>query len=208
MSNRLGRGSERERTGTARPSPRSPRLRVRRMVLALLLAACAFLGGGPPPGVRAQDDVPPATLPTSLSQRLRAQGHAVEPTEAAYLDADERLTESFVQPLVVVLAFANQPSRHDDWRLSVRQQLQQLVRLDPLRTPVIPPVALQGAHTQAVLHRHHLRAAAEAWLVALEADDPEWLQRGGAEYAAAESARIGWHRALWERYVGQPLPAP
>jgi len=178
-----------------------------RALLAIALLAGLFGGGAPPWPAAAQGEaVPPVTAPVPLSERLRAQGHAVDPAEAAYLDADEQVTEGFVQPLTVVLAFADAPQRLADWHATATELLRQLLRRDPLQTPVIPPPALQAVHAQAVAYRQHLRAAAEAWLAGLEAGAPDWLQWGAAEYGAAEAARAEWYRALWERYVGEPPP--
>jgi hypothetical protein len=156
----------------------------------------------------AQPAVPSPTAPLPLSERLRAQGHVVETAEAAYLDADERITEGFVRRLAVVLAFADAPQRVDDWRATATVLLRQMVDLDPLEAPVIPPASLQAVHRQAVAYRQHLRAAATAWLAGIEAGAPDWLQWGAEEYGAAEAARADWYRALWDRYVGQPPLAP
>lgn len=180
------------------------RLAMRRGLWLGLLVAVLTLAPGAP--ARAQDVAPAVTILIPLSERLRAQGHAPDAAEAAYLDADERVTEAFLQPLLVVLAFADQPQRRDDWRPTATEYLRYLARQEPTTTPVIPPATLLPLHEQAVTYRRHLRAAAVAWLAAIEANEPEWLPAGSEEYAAAERARLGWYRALWERYVGGPPP--
>ena len=168
----------------------------------LLLAAIAT------PAASAQDEpVPPAGPPRTVSERLRDQGQIVPDAEAAYLDADEQVQEQFLQALIFVELLSNVAPTVQDWRAAMLQALQYFASLDPDPGPA-PPIALQAVHAEAVRHRERLRAAAEAWLAGVEADDPAWRQRGAAELGAAEQARLLWHRALLERYAARAVPGP
>jgi hypothetical protein len=194
--------------GTSRRRPRwignwTPTRMLPVVVLAVLLLAAIA-----PPAASAQDEpVPPAGPPRTVSERLREQGQIVPDAEAAYLDADEQVQEQFLQALIAVELLSNVAPTLQDWRAVMAQALRHLASLDPDPGPV-PPTALQAVHAEAVRHRERLRAAAEAWLAGVEADDPAWRQRGAADLGAAEQARLLWHRALLERYAGRAIPGP
>ncbi len=172
----------------------------------LAAPACAALIVASP--VVAQDAVPPAGPPVSLSGRLLAQGHPVTPAEAVYLDADEQVTEQYVRLLVVIQELAGMAPTAPGWRQAMTTYLQALADLDPTQAPVAPPDSLAPVHAQAVDHRAQLGASARAWLVGVQAGDSGWVARGAEAYGAAESARLAWQRALWEHYVGAPAPGP
>jgi hypothetical protein len=150
--------------------------------------------------------VPAAGPPLSLSGRLLAQGHAVSPAEATYLDADEQVTEQYVRLLVVVQELSRALPTAEGWRPTILAYLEALAQLDPAQAPVPPPAELRDVHAQAVAYRAHLGRAAAAWLAAIQADDPAWLLRGNDAYAAAERARLTWYQALWEHYTGESAP--
>ncbi|HLH23955.1 MAG TPA: hypothetical protein VK066_15635 [Chloroflexota bacterium] len=178
--------------------------------LGLLLGAVLVIGLawgalGAPPAV-GQDDVPAAGPPLSLSGRLRAQGHDVAPDEAVYLDADEEVTEQYVRLLVVVQDLSQMLPTTEGWRPALIANLQAMAQLEPTLAPVPPPEGLRDVHAQSVAYREHLGKAADAWLAAVQADDPTWLLRGTDEYAAAEQARLAWYQALYEYYTGEPAP--
>ncbi len=176
-------------------------------VTVALLGALLLLGVGPFPAA-SQEEVPAAGPPLSLSQRLTAQGHTVAPDEAAYLDADEQVTEDFVRLLAYVQMMMTVPPSTEGWRESLGNFLEAMVVLDPERTPVPPPESLAEVHADAVAYRAHLSSAALEWLHGVEASDPAWMQRGMDEYGAAEQARLAWYKALYERYTGEPAPGP
>ncbi|HZR99966.1 MAG TPA: hypothetical protein VFE37_14735 [Chloroflexota bacterium] len=180
-----------------------------RGVLALLglLAVCGWGLVGAPLAA-SQDEVPAAGPPLSLSGRLLAQGHAVTPAEAVYLDADEQVTEQYVRLLVVVQELSRMLPTTEGWRPALMANLQAMADLDPAEAPVPPPEGLEAVHAASVGYRAHLGAAASEWLAAVRADDPTWLLRGNDEYAAAERARLAWYQALWEHYTGEPAPNP
>jgi hypothetical protein len=176
--------------------------------LALALTLLAVLVGGWPAPTEAQDEVPAAGPPLAISQRLRAQGHTVDAAEAAYLDADEQVTDEYVRLLGYVQMVISTPASASDWRDDMVSFLEPMALLAPDRTPVPPPDSLAAVHTAAVGYRTHLGAAALQWLRAVEANDPQWVQAGLEEYGAAERARLAWQKALYERYVGEPAPGP
>jgi hypothetical protein len=180
---------------------------LRLSLAAALLGALVLLVAGAP-AAASQEEVPAAGPPLSLSQRLAAQGHAVAPAEAEYLDADEQVTEEFVRLLAYVQMMMGIPPNTEGWRETMVNFLEPMVLLDPERTPVAPPAPLAAVHAGAVAYRAHLSAAALEWLNGVEAGDPAWLQRGLSEYGAAEQARLAWHKALYERYTGEPAPGP
>lgn len=154
------------------------------------------------------DEVPPAGPAVPMSARLHAQGYDVAAPEAAYLDADEQVTEAYLRPLTMVQVLMATPPSRPCWAEVMTLYLEMLERLDPAWAPVPPPADLQGVHAAAVAYRAHLGAAARAWLGGVRADDPAWLTRGQADYAAAERARRAWYAALWEHYAGEPPPGP
>jgi hypothetical protein len=175
-------------------------------LLALWLLAglgWALLGAAP---AAAQDEVPAAGPPLSLSGRLLAQGHRVTPAEAIYLDADEQVTEQYVRLLVVVQEISRAAPTAEGWRPTILAYLDAMGQLDPAQAPVPPPEGLGAVHAHAVAHRAQLGTAAAEWRAAIQADDPTWLLRGNDAYAAAERARLAWHQALWEHYTGEPAP--
>ncbi len=161
----------------------------------------------PVPSAR-PEEVLPAGPPRSLSARLRAQGHPVAPAEAAYLDADEQVTEQYVRLLVVVQELAALPPTTPEWRRAMVLYLEAMANLDPAAAPVPPPDGLLAVHTHAVAYREGLGTAARQWLAAIRAEDPAWLLQGADAYGAAEQARLAWQKALWEYYVGEPAPGP
>jgi hypothetical protein len=174
------------------------------VVVALLAALGAGLLAAMP--AAGQDEVPPAGPPLSLSGRLLAQGHAVTPAEALYLDADEQVTEQYVRLLVVVQELSRMLPTTEGWRPALLANLRAMAALDPAQAPVPPPEGLSDVHAASVAYREHLGVAAAEWLAAVQAEDPTWLLRGNDEYAAAERARLVWYQALWEHYTGEPAP--
>jgi len=205
--------------GTARGA--RPALSVLLNVLLLFL----LLGWRTAALAAAQEEtVPPAGPPLSVSARLLAQGHPVQPAEAVYLDADEQVTERYIGLLVVVDFLASMfpnaaawksataadlmPPDADDWKSAMVACLQALAALNPGETPVPPPAGLMAVHGDSVAYREHLAAAAREWLAGVEADDPAWRERGLGEYGEAERARLAWYKELWEHYTGQPAPGP
>jgi hypothetical protein len=139
---------------------------------------------------------------------LLAQGHPVQPVEAVYLDADEKVTEDFVGLLVVVDLLGSLSPTVEDWKSAMVGYLQDLAALNPRATPVPPPPGLVAVHDDSVAYREHLGAAAREWLAGVQADDPAWRERGFDEYGAAERARLAWYKDLWVYYTGQPAPTP
>ena len=178
-----------------------------RLALVLMLLA-AVAGGALPAPTAAQEEVPAAGPPLAISQRLRAQGHTVTADEAAYLDADEQVTDEYVRLLGYVQLVMSSPANAADWRDDMVAFLEPMALLVPDRTPVPPPDTLAAVHAAAVGYHTHLGAAALQWLRAVEANDPQWVQAGLEEYGAAERARLAWQKALYERYVGEPAPGP
>jgi hypothetical protein len=176
--------------------------------LAASLTGALLLVGATAAPAHGQEDLPQAGPPLSLSQRLQAQGHSVASAEAAYLDADEQVTDEFVRLLAYVQMVMSVPATTDGWQDSMVRLLEPMVVLDPERAPVPPPDSLAAVHAASVGYRSHLSAAALQWLGGVEANDPAWLQRGLEEYGAAERARLAWHKALYEYYTGEPAPGP
>jgi hypothetical protein len=113
-----------------------------------------------------QDEVPSAGPPRSLSGRLLAQGHAVTPAEAVYLDTDEQVTEQYVRLLVVVQELASMPPTAEGWQTALVTYLRALADLDPAQAPVPPPDTLGAVHARSVAYREHLATAAREWLAA------------------------------------------
>jgi hypothetical protein len=147
-------------------------------VLAAALTGALLLGGASAAPAHGQEDVPQAGAPLSVSQRLQAQGHRVAQAEAAYLDADEQVTDEFVRLLAYVQMVMAVPTTADGWQDSMVRLLEPMVVLDPERAPVPPPESLATVHAASVGYRSHLSAAALQWLGGVEASDPAWLQRG------------------------------
>jgi hypothetical protein len=177
----------------------------RSTVLAILsLTSLLFLGS---PAARAQTaDAPPAI--TSLSQLLRAVGYDLSAAETAFFDADEQVQAAFAQSLAYVelLSAVDPAQRNDEWRQELVATLTRIVSLDPTASPQAP-AHLERLRELAIAQRTHFWRAARQWLDAVQADDPDWVQRGVDEYRAGLQQMANWHQELLARYPppqGQP----
>jgi hypothetical protein len=156
----------------------------------------------PAPQPGSDEVVPPATAPQPLSAQIRAAGFNVTDEEAAYLDADADYTDRFVAPMLTVELHA--PYVSDDFsRQVVLSQLQQVATLDPDGNTVRPPASLAELQRIQVARRASLRQAAQQWLGALQANDPNWVMAGADAYGAARQGEVDWYAALRQRLSGQ-----
>lgn len=176
----------------------------RRLVLAAFgFASMTLLGGG---GVAAQTADAPVIW--TFSQYLRSNGYNISDAESQFLDADEQIQAVFTQTLVNVdlLSRAEAAMRNDDWRQALVGELRRLVNMDPNAAPVAP-ASLQRLRDLGVDQRLHMWRAARAWLDAVEAGDPEWLQRGSEEFRYGMAGMSSWQQELVSRYP-PPQPEP
>jgi hypothetical protein len=181
---------------------------MRRATRAILLALM-LLGLAAPTGAQQSEEeaVPPATGPVPLSAALRNAGYTLTAEEAAYLDADEGVTEQFLTPLLTIELHA--PYVQDEYsRQIVLAELRRLAALDPTATPVAPPPTLAELHRLALARRTSLQEAARQWLEGLEANDPAWVARGAEAYGRARQAEADWYALLRQRLSASSPGAP
>ena len=175
----------------------------------LILTALLTLGVSPlfaPPGVSAQSadsQVPIATF----SQYLRTQRHRLSDAETAFFDADEAVQTVYAQALVNVdlLSRVDPERRNDEWRQALLGELGRILATDPASAPAAPP-NLQRLRELGIAQRTNMWAAARRWLDALQAGDPEWLQRGGDEFRAALQGMSNWQQELVALYPPPQQP--
>lgn len=174
---------------------------MRRYLLILMLAG-ALLAAAPPLAAQQEEEaVPPATAPQALSVQIRGAGFTITDDEAAYLDADAQFTDQFVAPMMTVELHA--PYVSDDFsRQVVLNQLQQVARLDPTASTVRPPASMADLDRVQVARRTAIRQAAQQWLTALQANDPNWVMAGSDAYGAARQGEADWYAALRQRLSG------
>jgi hypothetical protein len=176
---------------------------VLRQALAIILLAFAVLAAAPRVAAQQEGDeaVPPATAPQPLSVQIRAAGFTVTDQEAAYLDADAQFTDQFVAPMLTVELHA--PFVSDDFSHQVvLSQLQQVANLDPNGNTVQPPPSLAELERIQAARRASIRQAAQQWLAALQANDPNWVMAGSDAYGAARQGEADWYAALRQRLAG------
>jgi hypothetical protein len=137
----------------------------------------------------------------TFSQGLRAQGYNLSDAEVAFLDADEQIQAVYVQALIALdlLSQVDADRRNDDWRQAVVTELQRVLALDPAAAPAAPE-NLQHFRELAIAFRRDVNAAASKWLEALQANDPEWLQRGLADYSSARRRLSDMQQELYTLY--------
>ncbi len=158
----------------------------------------------PPPtagqGPTTDEVIPPPMPAQTISQVIRNAGYSLTPEEAAYLDADERLTERFVNAVItadLAVDMVNDPQV----RQVLMDQLRAVTQLDPAALDVPPPPSLQALHQVGQLRREALQRTARAWLEGLEANDPVWINRGMDAYAQARQAEADWYTMLRQRLL-------
>lgn len=166
----------------------------------------------PPPagqGPTTEEVIPPPMPAQTISQIIRSAGYSLTPEEAAYLDADEQLTERFVNAIItadLAVSMVNEPAV----RQLLIDQLRAVTRLDPA-LGMQPPPSLQMLHQVGQLRREALQRTARAWLEGLEANDPFWINRGMEPYAQARQAEADWYTMLRQRLIASasaPTTAP
>lgn len=152
----------------------------------------------------AQTPVPAPTAMT-FSQALRSQGYSLSDAEVAFLDADEQIQAAYVQALISIdlLSQVDAERRNDDWRQAVQTELQRILAQDPAAAPSAPQ-SLQHFRELAIAFRRDVAAAATKWLEALQANDPEWLQRGLADYSSARRRLADMQQELYTLYPPPP----
>jgi hypothetical protein len=173
-----------------------------RLLLVILTLASVLLTAAPAVAVQQSDEtVPPATAPQPLSVQIRAAGFNVSDEEAAYLDADAQLTDQFIAPMLTVELHAATIS--DEFsRQVILAQLQQVTRLDPNASSVQVPASLAELQRIQVARRTSIRQAAQQWLTAVQANDPNWVTAGADAYGAARQGEVDWYAALRQRLAG------
>jgi hypothetical protein len=148
------------------------------------------------------ETVPPVTAPIPISQMLRNAGYNLSADEGTFLDADERLTDQFVTPVLTVELQA--PFANDEFsRQVILAELRKVVALDP-GAAAPAPASLSEVARISVLRRTAIRQAAQGWLAGLEANDPSWVVRGSDAYGTARQAEVDWYAALRQRLGGTP----
>jgi hypothetical protein len=176
-----------------------------RRALTIFTLAIVLLAAAPPLAAQQGSDeaVPPATAPQPLSAQIRAAGYNVTDEEAAYLDADAQFTDQFVAPMLTVELHA--PYASDEFsRQVILNQLQQVANLDPNGNSVQPPASLAELQRIQAARRAAIRQAAQQWLAALQANDPNWVMAGAEAYGAARQGEADWYAALRQRLAGSP----
>jgi hypothetical protein len=140
-----------------------------------------------------------------MSQVIRQAGHSLTEAEAAYLDAEQQLQIAWVTPLWQIVTLAGPEGGLPDasTQAAIRAELEKLLTLDPTAGPPAPP-QYQRLRELAVAQRQALQRAAQAWLAALQAGDPDWRQRGADDAQAAQRALEEWAAEMVARY---PPPA-
>jgi len=147
----------------------------------------------------------PSQFPT-ISEVIRQAGHSLSDAEAAYLDAEQQLQIQWVSPLYQVVALAGPEGGvpDADTQAAIRAELEKILALDPNAGPT-PPPQYQRLRELAVGQRQALRRAAQAWLTALQAGDPDWRQRGTADAQVAQQQLEAWAAEMVALY---PPPQP
>lgn len=171
----------------------------------LFLMLAGLLGVLAAQGAPALAQTPvPAPAATTFSQALRAQGHNLSDAEVAFLDSDEQIQANYIQALVNIdlLSRVDAERRTDSWRQAVLSELNRILAQDPAAAPPAPP-SLEQFRELAVAYRRDVFAAASKWLEAMQANDPEWLQRGTADYSSSLQRLSAMQQELANRY-----PAP
>jgi hypothetical protein len=174
----------------------------------LLSLAIGLLAAAPPLAAQqdADEAVPPATAPQPFSVQLRSAGFNITDAEAAYLDADAQFTDQFVAPMMTVELHA--PYATDDFsRQVILAELQKVAALDPNGNTTQPPLTMAELQRIAVARRASIRQAAQQWLAALQANDPNWVQAGAESYGAARQGEADWYTALRQRLSAGGAPA-
>lgn len=151
-------------------------------------------------------DVSITTL--SPSQLIRQAGYSLTDAEAAYLDADQPIGQQYSTALLQVMALAGPNAGLPDSAMQPAAEavLQRLSALDPTAAPTAPD-SLQRLRALAVDQRQAMQRAANAWLTALRAGDPNWWQAGANDLTAANQALQDWQQEFVGRYPppqGQP----
>jgi hypothetical protein len=176
-----------------------------RRALTIFSLVIGLLAAAPPLAAQQEGDeaVPPATAPQPLSAQIRAAGFNVTDQEAAYLDADAQFTDQFVAPMLTVELHA--PYVSDDFsRQVVLSQLQQVANLDPNGNTVAAPPSLAELERIQAARRGAIRQAAQQWLAALQANDPNWVTAGADAYGSARQGEADWYAALRQRLAAAP----
>ena len=166
-------------------------------MLALLALTTALLAGV---GSAAAQEAEQPQI-TSFSQLLRTNGYTLSDAEAQYLDADEQFQLTYAQGLwnVHLLSLVDPAQRNDEWRQAIVGELNRLVAADPSAAPQAP-ASLQRHRELGMAQRSQVREAARQWLAAVQASDPEWLERGGDAYRAALQGLESWQQELLVRF--------
>ncbi|HLH20931.1 MAG TPA: hypothetical protein VK066_00290 [Chloroflexota bacterium] len=172
---------------------------MRRLLLVALLTMTSLAVGGAQ-RVLAQD-ADATAAPTTFGQFLRASGLTVSDAELAYLDADERLEQSYMLALTNLQLLAATPAeqQNDQWRQSLTAELNRLISMDPAGVPQAPP-SLQRFRDMGIEHRRHIQQAAQQWLAGVQANDPQWNTRGADEERAAGESYTAWMQELAARF--------
>ncbi|HZS02976.1 MAG TPA: hypothetical protein VFE37_29975 [Chloroflexota bacterium] len=174
-----------------------------RRALTIFSLAMALLAAAPPLAAfqGSDEQVPPATAPQPLSAQIRAAGFNITDQEAAYLDADAQFTDQFVAPMMTVELHA--PYVSDEFsRQVILNQLQQVANLDPNGNTVPPPPSMTELERIQAARRAAIRQAAQQWLAALQANDPNWVMAGSDAYGTARQGEADWYAALRQRLAG------
>ena len=169
----------------------------------LLALSLLMLTSVPASALQGGDEaVPPVTAPIPISQMLRNAGYTISADEGTFLDADERLTDQFVTPVLTVELQA--PFANDEFsRQVIMSELRKIVALDPGAAGTAP-ASLSEVARLSVVRRSAIRQAAQGWLTGLESNDPSWVVRGSDAYTTARQAEADWYSALRQRLGGSP----
>ena len=165
--------------------------------VAVLIVASALVF----PGEWAAAQTPEQPTYSSFSQYLRAHGYNVTDAEAEYLDRDEAVQAVYGQGLwnVHLLSMMDPAQRNDEWRQALVSELTRLIEAEPSATPPAP-ASLQRHRELGLAQRTQAREAARQWLAGVQANDPEWLERGGDAWRAALQAMENWQQELLARF--------
>jgi hypothetical protein len=135
---------------------------------------------------------------------IRNAGYTLSAEEAAYLDADEEATDQFVRAMLTTELHA--PTINEDYsRQVVLSELRRVAALDPNAVTVAAPATLAELNRLAVARRTAIRQTAQAWLDALAANDPNWVNRGSEAYGAARQAESSWYETMRQIFTSRPL---
>ena len=174
-----------------------------RLILAAIISVLAAVTWNGRPAQAQGGEAAPA--PSSFSQYLRTNGYSLSEAEVSYLDADERAQAVYSLGIMNVDLLSRVPpeQQNDQWRQALVEELTRLAQADPSAAPPAPPT-LQRLRELAIAHRAHIQRAAQQWLAAVQAGDPDWMQRGGDEFRAAGEGFGDWQQELMARF---PPPA-